>query len=574
MARIKPEGAFASLKVTAFGGIGATPSGSGATADDMVNFRILADRSLKTRDGYRLLAELGGTVRGLWEGTAGHTSLCFAAAGEKIFRLILPNMERVEVGSLSPGEERVEFFSLADQVFLLTGDGVLVYRPALDRFEEVEPYAPLYGLNWHPSDLGNVHEPLNLLTRRVRVDYYNGGGGTVFRLPFYAESVDRVRVDGVSVSDFVFTPYSNTVTVPSAAGIARVEIALSADVNTDLRALLLQACRACLFGAGEDEEVLLYGGERDFRVWCSTPVSLPMQSSCRLLYPTADRLYFRAADVLPLGDPEHPVRALCTFYDRVLALHREKGWLLGRGESGVELQAVVPGVGCAALGGAVPAPALPAVINRDGVFLLKATATHPETVTAECISRAIPHLLSPGLSDRATVFWDGTREELWIADSEMRDGTVLVYNRPLGEWYRYAGIPARFFFRLSLGVGFADGSRLCLFDPYEGSDNGEPIEVRYQSGYFAFGHSETRRRGLRASVTASVPNGRWFLTLENERTERTLSLLGKNEQERNGAPEVFEVRRRGERHRFLRYCISCTSGDGMRVLGIAFYTNK
>ncbi len=572
MAKIKPQEAFASLKISSFGGIGSGAAGSGTGADDMSNFRILPDGSLKTREGYRQLGNFSGTVRGIWEGTLGHVSYCFLAAGWQLFRVTLSLMEVEEVGMLTNGEGHVEFISDATTLYVLNGEEIQAYHPDTNHFEPVAPYAPLYGMNWNPSTLGDVYESINLLTPCMRVHYLNVAGGTVFRLPYYASSVDGVLVSGVLTHNFSFTPNTNTVTVPSASGVGEVQIAFSVSLNAETRQKILTSARALRFGEPEKEHLLFYGGANDYRIWCSTPVSDAMRVLCGLIYPNTDPLYFRAEDALALGDPDHPVTALCPLYDRVLAMHREKGWLLALGEEGVDIEAVIPGIGCGAPGGVVMAPDLPVTVTEGGVFRLQTTATHPEIISANCISDAVKSFLDASFVENLIVFWNGETRELWVSDRLAQDGSVLVWNAESGGWVRFEGIPASFFFKISLGVGFAAGNRLYLFDQFEDSDNGEPIAVSYQSGYFAFGHPETRRRGLRVAISATVPNGRWTLTLENERRRTVRTLTDTNQLERNGAPGFFEIRTRGERHRYLRYRIASASGDGMRVHGISFFT--
>ncbi|MBQ7335426.1 MAG: hypothetical protein IJW92_03000, partial [Clostridia bacterium] len=354
MSKIKPSRADAALRIADFAGIGAGGALSGKGAADLCNFRIRTDGTLETRAGYRRLTGWeSGSVRAFWEGTLENTSYCFAVCGAKIYRLEPPTFEAVAVGSLLDSVGSVRFVCYCDALFLLDGNAILTYRSALDTFEAVVPYAPLYGRNWSPTDLGEINEPFNLLSNCLRIHYLNMNGATAFYLPYYAQRVDAVRVDNVQTTEFTFTANSNYVVIPSAASATEVEIAIFVKVDENTRLRMLWTRDGYIHEEDGEQHLLLYGGLEDYRIYCSVPLDGGLLNACKVFYPETDPLYFRAEDILLLGDSAHPPHTLCPHYGGILALSDRKGWLLQQADGVMEATVVLNGLGCAVAGAAV-----------------------------------------------------------------------------------------------------------------------------------------------------------------------------------------------------------------------------
>lgn len=231
MAKIKPERAAAKEEITSFAGIGGHASSKGRTAGDCCNFRICGDGSLEKRSGWSVKREFNNPIRAVWQGSTSGESLSFAVSGGTVFRLRGTYCDNV--GTLSTTEGEVSFLHYGDAVYLQDGKDLWVWRSGTGKMEKVIPYVPLFGQNWHPSSYGDVKEPINLLTRSLRVHYLNTTAATGFSLPFFAESVDVVRVDGRSVTDFYLTAGGDTVQIPSAASGSVVEVAFTMAYSTD-----------------------------------------------------------------------------------------------------------------------------------------------------------------------------------------------------------------------------------------------------------------------------------------------------------------------------------------------------
>ena len=107
MARIKSKRSALQTLSCKFGGMAHRTPGAPMRAEDMCNFRILPDGTLKVRSGYTLKKQFptGKKVRGFWEGTVGGAFLTFAVAGEKVYLLSGEEMDETAVGTIAAGEE-------------------------------------------------------------------------------------------------------------------------------------------------------------------------------------------------------------------------------------------------------------------------------------------------------------------------------------------------------------------------------------------------------------------------------------------------------------------------------------
>lgn len=241
MAKIKPARADASVKFDGFSGLGqATPLGKGCY--DLCDLRPAPDGSLTPRAGYRKLFSFPGErIRGLWDGTLEGIYHCFAAAEDRVYLLTLDGHVKTTVASISAGEEDVNFLCHEDTLYLLTGEEILSYSVTDKAFSTVVPYTPLYGENWDPVTMGEVKEVFNLLTPTIRVHYSNPNGSSKFFLPFYAKSVEKVRIGRIITKEFTLSDSKHYVTVPPGANYLGVEISFTIDLAWESRDLLMRS---------------------------------------------------------------------------------------------------------------------------------------------------------------------------------------------------------------------------------------------------------------------------------------------------------------------------------------------
>ncbi|MBE6566819.1 MAG: hypothetical protein E7659_06935 [Ruminococcaceae bacterium] len=556
MARLRSKHSALKILSCKFGGMGKHTPLSPEGAEDMCNFRILPGGVLKTRMGYRLHKYFPGMqkVRGVWQGTLKGVSLSLFVVDSSIYRLMQNATSESPAGELSTSEGLVHFCVYLDDLYLLDGKSIYQYSVSQNKFLEMEAYVPLFGYQWSPTSYGDVNEEINMLTPRLRVHYYNSTASTVFRLPYYADTVDIVRADGQVITDYTFTPKTDRITVNTASPPTILEVGFTVDLNEEIRQKILAAQLSLIYSHNGENKLLLWGN--DARVFCSRNVTDYMLSSSHVLYPKASPLYFCAEDVLFLGDSAHPVTAMCPLYDTVLAFTDDRIWNLTFEKGTVQATLAASNIGCASPFGAIPYKnSVIAVIGND-VYRISASVARPEQISFDRLSIGLEDRITSDFSKRVHLFWNVADGEIWMRDPENEGGDVLVWNTESDEWYRFDNIPASFFFKTSDGFGFAQNNGSLLFDRSLGTDFDMPITAFYKSAYMDFGTPEVPRRSTRAYLYFLASEGDGTVLFETERNGKLFNLA----QPLSNADTYLQTMRFGShRYRFLRFTISANA---------------
>lgn len=553
MARLKSRRSALKVLSCKFGGMGKHTPLSAEGAEDMCNFRILPGGILKTRMGYALKQYFAGDkqVRGIWQGTLQGNSLLLAVVDNQIYRLDEETMSTTLVGMIATTEGRVHFCLYLEDLYLLDGNNIYHYFAEQNEFETVEAYVPLFGYQWHPSSFGDVNEEINLLTPRLRVHYYNSNASTVFRLPYYADTVDSVRADGEAITSYTFTPKTDKITVNTATPPTVLEVGFTVNLNAEVRQKMLAAQLSFICSHNGENRLLLWGN--DARVFCSRNVTDAMLSSCHVVYPWASSLYFCADDVLFLGDSAHPVTAMCPLYDTVLAFSSDRIWSLSFDKGEITATLAAKDIGCASPGGAIPYKNGVIAVMGSDIYRISASVARPEQLSFDRLSIGLEGRLPIGLSLRAELFWNVADGEIWMRDPEDFAGTVLVWNTENGEWYRFDNIPASFFFQYKNEIGFAQNNGIFVFNRSYSTDLDMPIAAFYRSAYIDFGTPDVPRRSTRAYLYHGGIGNDATLLLETERQGKQFALCPLQS---NAETYLQEMRVGSHRHRFLRFTIS------------------
>ncbi|MBQ9131242.1 MAG: hypothetical protein IJX62_02055 [Clostridia bacterium] len=568
MAKIKPRRAFSKELLSGFGGLGARESVSGGWAADMRNFRICSDGALEKRSGWLLKREFTDPIRAVWKGTVHGEELNLAVCATVIFRFT--DAQCTVVGRVSDASGRLTFFRLGTELYLTDRSGPLMWNPDTGGFEAVVAYAPLYGHNWHPTSYGDVNEPLNLLSSSLRIHYFNTNGSTAFSLPFFAESIDHVRVDNREVTEYSLNGGGDTLTVPSASTAATVEVAYTMAYAPEL-AEQAKACRRCYVDRRDGEERLFfYGAPQGYRVFPACSVSDSMKNYCRVFYPKAEPLYLRQEDLLNIGDAKDTVQTLCRQYDRLLAFCADSVWsVFDDDEVGTDAVPVLSGFGCSGADAVATDEKGILVFYKCGLYRLYSTSGNPDDFRLTCLSKPIAERLSVGSQTEACIWVDPMQHEVWVRRVGEGAGDVWIWNADTEQWYCFDGIYADFFLSWGDAVGFASDKQLCLFDSTLSTDNGQPFSAYYQSGYLSFSSPETLKRALRIALCATPKGNTLHLLVETEQTAREFQLAGKS----IDAPQVFDRRMAPGRFRFLRFRIGVTGQVSPRIHNLALYSH-
>lgn len=572
MAKVKPAHAKCSKILTSFRGLGSIDMFVDDGAQEMLNFRISDEGNLEKREGTRLLNYTYAMIRGYWEGTLGGYHYRFCVAGNTVYMVDGDEMYFSHYYTLSTHYGDVDFCEMDGYLYLFDGKTVLCFDPNYYIFSEVQPYAPLIGVNWHPTSMGDSNELPNLLTPRMRVHYLNTSGATVFYLPYYAKTIDCVLVGGNQVYEYTFAENSNYVTIPSAADASEVVIAFSAPFDETTRNQLLRAKRAFSFTQSGTSTMLIYGTEDTYKIYHTTPVTNYMRNYCDVFYPYTSPLYVTSRDVLFVGDSTDHVVTVCPHYDTPLIFNRHSIRMLYREEGEFCTKLLRNDIGCVPRNGAQLCGDAVLTISDTGVYRITSKASAPDDITVERVSDKVETRLQDYVAEDSIVFWNSLHRELWICTPQDESGTIWVWNDRRREWYQFDNLPANgFFHSKTYGICCWNGNSVYAFTPGLFSDDGNSYNTAYVTKFLDLGNPDIVHRSMHWSITASVANGAANVVI--------YTTYGANQYQlrkavTNNQPEYYEGRIHTVRHRYFRFRFSTTGSQNAKLYRAAFYAKN
>lgn len=566
MSKIRPGRADVREVFDGFGGIGENGL-STKKATDMRNFRLLSNGSLEKRCGWEVRNRFAGEVRAVWQGVIDGSGCIFVVVDESVYRFV--GETQALVGTLTETGGQIDFAYYLDRLYLFDENEIYVYSEALKKFDVAYGYAPLFGVNWHPTDQGETNEPLNLFSKRLRVNYLNTEGHTSFVLPYYASSIDCVRVDNVRVSDYGFTKGSNIVTLSTAGSYVEIAFTMSTSLQAYLN--LRQCTRACVERFGARELLMTYDNREGREVFCSSRVDHNMLNYCKVAYSDVDPLYVKWDGAIAVGDPLHPITTICRQHDRMLVFSALGATAVIPDEESdaLESYALLRGFGCTAPidlrldGDAV-------ILNESGVFRLRSGARDTDELEPIALSAGMEHMLTDSFLKNAVATSDRLHGELWLRDTTDEEGLVWVYQIARGQWYCFDNILADRFLLLDGETCFISSQSICRFDEALDSDGGRIIESRWESSVLGFSVPEALKRTLRMSLCADQGGNVTVITLATERREKRLTIQNLSK----ASPHLIDLRVPVGRFRLLRVCIRDVGMNRSRYDRLAFYANS
>lgn len=557
-------------RTTAFAGIRSIGKISDSGASQMKNFRILPDGSLEKRCGFATVLQSTGKIRGYWEGSFSGVSYIFFVAGTALYRLSQSDTAPVQLSVLTASDERVTFFRFRELLCMADGYTLLCFRPETGLFTVAQGYVPLYGKNWHPTNLGAINEPRNLFCNSLRVHYINSTASQVFQLPFTASRIQSVLVGGVTVTSYTFKAPSSTVTIPASyATGGDVVIAFDLDSIFSDRAAVLRAGHAAIYKDGYHETLLTYGGKSPYRVWRTAAVSDEMLAGSRRCYPSSDFLYFRAEDTFALGSAEHPVTAAIQHLDRMLVFCDTGLWVLRHPSAlrdDMEVTLWQSGIGCVAADGAVLSRGVPVILSPSGVGKIGLFRSDSDICTLTVISNDLSDLLTEAVLRQSLLYWNDRENRIWVRCLDDSDGTVWITDPDGSCWIRYTGVNAVLLTDCQGSPGFGTaGGRIAKFDEALNTDDGAPFEACYVSTYLDFPASAGNQRTGELTLTANSGGSQLRLDAETERALYTAKFSGRGQE----PPEFFRRRFGIGRFRFLRYRMIAPGMARVRIYALS-----
>ncbi len=574
MAILNPKTAANRTTVTRFGGIcdhaGTTPD----AAYDMRNFRILSDGSLEKRCGYIKRYAFSNALRGLWEGTVSGESYLFAVASNQVYVRAPGATTPSAIYVLTTSEGEVSFFLYHDQLYLMDGKSLLRFRPGNNTFTVAAGYVPLYGYNWHPTELGEINEPLNLVRNDIRIHYFNSNGSTTFNLPFTTDKIRRVEINGTAITNYSFTSGTSSFTIPSSyATVGSVEVYVTLDPIFSGRASVLQACCAEIFRTPQREVAMFFGAKAGYLVYRTAPVSDEMMHDCSLTVADADPFYIAKDTAFAVGSSSHPITALCQFEDQMLVMNDESIWAIrypDKDSNDAEIFPIRAGLGCASRRGAILGGKYPIVATSAGIARLKFSASDPDYCQTEILSANIRRRMNAEFLKSAVLFWEESRQELWVRNPNDTENSVWICKPDEDTWFRFDDIQARFFFRFDGMIGFADWDGVCYFEESLETDNGIPFLAEYESHFITFPHLHPPMRSLRVSIVAKVDTTGLAARIHTERTSKLFYL---RDSQPSISPVCYDRRLALGRFRLLQYTITSPGRGRCRVHSISIASN-
>lgn len=531
MATIHTKGAGASLSFAGFGGIDRQWQGrKGHNAVyDLQNLRVDAGGVLRRRWGYGKLTTLPAAIRGFWSGIFAGEPCGFAAAGDRLYRLSAVDGSFTEIGLISPGEGLVTLFLWRGILICLDGEEIRTYDGR--ELTAADPYIPLVAVLDNANSDEIAPEPINLISRRVRVKFrLQEHNYVMLKLPL--ESVEQVRnaETGEVMGNWSLQPNGGNTPFLLMNDWPKDWMVATLVLRDDYYRPrdIASCCGATIWGGTNDSRILCFGGGRQGEIFSSAEVDAMGLIEAKRHSGSEGKLYFPLTGCMCLGDGRYPVRAACPHYDRLLIFTEGECWASDFDEDGRQTISILPvnsGVGCTSLGGAALADNDPVTVADGAVWRWTASRLQRDECSAKQISAGVSDFVGDGFTERALVFGVRSLGEIWIADPTDETGQVLVYRTDLDLWYRFTGIRAEGFFAWGGDVGFWRGDTVFCFDRHLHTDEGENIPISFTLNGLSAGEPGRLQHLTRLALSLGGEFSPMTLTAETDRGRRTVRTL-------------------------------------------------
>ena len=548
----------------------------GQVAADLINFRIRDDRSLEKRPGFRFLADLGSPIRAFYKVISGGEECAYILAGNTVYSVNLVTGDKTVLGTVETDSGSGCFFFCNNVPYL--SDGLDLYLYNGTEFLPAEGYVPLIGKDWENDFVGEPYEPMNILTRRVRISYrVSTETPSIFMCAGRPiESVQAVYRNGIAVDpeQYYIDELFQSVNVKGTRPGDQLEIYLTfVSACEELRQLFLSAKNAILFGGTNNHRLFFWGCDDPSVMFCSAYVSNEQLAASSLHNDSANDLYIPAGYEFRMGAMGHPIQGCACHYDRLLIFTECDAWMASADASGLEefsLTVINTELGCASRDGVAAVGNYPVTLGRHSVYQWRQESDVPDRCNADRISQEIDGILSPEEYVQSGLYYAPYQNELWFYNRN--SGTVWVRNLSGGNWYRFTGIHADQFFDAGGAVGFYRGSGLYVFDDSLDSDRVSetdlrPISASYVGSLADFG-TETYKN-LAAVTLWGDGSGALSMAFEREGGKEAEVLLLEQE-----AP-AHRIRRKrisSGRFRYGRIKLSAPPGGRQVIHRLSLHT--
>ncbi|MBE6612029.1 MAG: hypothetical protein E7632_06020 [Ruminococcaceae bacterium] len=449
------------------------------------NFRILADGSLRRRDGYTRIHTFTDTVHGALSVREDDGDAIYAIAGTALWRIggTVQNLGTLP-GADFLGGAAAEMFFFAGKLYILGGGDYFCYDGA--SVSRVEGYIPLIRRNASYFDTGTEFERVNLLTNRVRMRFKPDGGNSQYRLWGNVASVESATYNGNPLQySFIYgAAYSliKFANIPAAADTDAIEVYFTLR-DAPRRGEITSCAHAAVYGGDTDSRVFVYGGSVASSLYPSDPQDAYVRQ-------TLSAEYFPAGGEITVGDGNLYVTGAVRQFDRLAIFTEDSAFYTYPKEeapvNGVTRYSfpILPlnsDVGASRSGGAVLVENEPYALNENGLFRFKSTSVRDERLAV--LTQAPDSVgLTRDFINSCKLYVNRLRGELWCVGSH-----IIVYNARQNVWYRFSGITPDLMFTHASDAAFASGRSLYRFSSDAADDAGTPITASYDSGALDLG---------------------------------------------------------------------------------------
>ena len=558
MAHINLSDAFAKSEFNGFGGIDLmeTNSGSGGISD-LKNFRVLADKSLKKRDGFAPILELpSGKLRASFVVSP---QLLFMLIGSRLYKVDPKDRSYSQVQELEGSEKDACFFYYGNVLHLLDGSELYFYNG--ESFVATVGYVPLYANCWDTGTVGDVYEPPNCLSKRIRMKYRVASDGLrTIILPFSISSVDGALVNGIAASSLEIrtdSAYDTYVSITKTYAVGSIiELFLTLKEPIAQRTEVTSCTRAETFGVGEGgvepSSLAFYGGDDESKLFTTRHVDSEEMSRVLKFYPDASTIYFPTGQALNINADTGSITAAARSGSSLMVFAEKSAYILNEKESS-KLIPISQTSGCEAKNGVIAFENSPITISRNGIFRWSVSSLYDDEYTAKCISMPINSLLF-STSTSALTAYHKSQNELWFY--KLGDERVFIYNTLLDTWYTFDGFAPEQLFELDGEMAFVSNQRIYAFSPSQNADvtpsGARPISASVKSSIIDFGSFNRHKRLARALLKCS-PASHFILRIYDSVGNETSVNLADTNGERLGCIE----RRVGcKRSRYYSFSLS------------------
>ena len=483
-----------------FDGIDRTPHSGGLT--DIVNFRLMADKTLKLREAAVRLTSLKDRPRAHYVCDSENLLIL---SGSRVYYLNLSDLSQKEIGTVLASEGDAQFICYNGKILLLDGDSFYVCGE--NGLYPVNGYAPLYGKGWHPVFKGRIHQNLNLLSRHYRLSYdINENNPTIFNLDVRSDRINAAYVNGIRANESKLTISDDGLSVSCelllAAG-SELTLYITAASYPPYRDEFKSCTAAETFGEidnrGADVSSIVFcRGSNPSTVFSTRRIEKSDFDDAKLEYPNMMPIYVTRSDMMTVGNGKSPVTAMCKRGGKLLVFTPDNAYVMTEAGDSSSLVHLSSAGGCSISGAATAMGEYPITVSESGILKWSPVRYDSNEYVASCISLPIAGLPQPSFYTSAVVYNFKRKNEIWFTDPSSDDKRVFIYNSLLDIWYSFNGISADSFFDTGSLRGFFCENDIYVFDETSFFDNSgitpTPIIGKIVTGRINFGSFDCKKR--------------------------------------------------------------------------------